>query len=58
MRVRDGFWELDVPLASGASLYVFEVEGLHRVVDPESVEIEVQDGVLWSVRRAGPGSAS
>ncbi len=50
MRLRDGFWTVEVPLRPGTHAYRFELESAHPLPDPEAFEVVEDDEGLWSVR--------
>ncbi|MFQ5600555.1 MAG: hypothetical protein ACE5G2_08375 [Candidatus Krumholzibacteriia bacterium] len=54
MRLREGWWEIEIPLAGGAHLYRFEIESGQPLLDPGELDVREQDGQLWSVRHVQP----
>jgi hypothetical protein len=46
----DGFWTGSLPVPAGRTLYRFQVEGRHTVLDPESTVLDTVQGETWSVR--------
>jgi 1,4-alpha-glucan branching enzyme len=54
MRLRDGFWSIEVPLTPGEHRYRYEIESLHSIPDPEALEVHEDVDGLWSVRRVEP----
>jgi hypothetical protein len=47
---RDGFWTGSLVVPPGRTLYRFQVEGRHAVLDPESTVLDTVQGETWSVR--------
>jgi tetratricopeptide (TPR) repeat protein len=51
MTLRDGFWEIQLPMAPGAHAYRFELDGGATVPDPICLEVLVVRDQIWSLRR-------
>lgn len=51
MRLHDGFWRIRIPLPPGEHLYRYEIESLHSIPDPQTLEVHENADGFWSVRR-------
>ena len=54
MKLRDGFWQVKLPLPAGDHSYRFELDGGVTTPDPANLEVNSLRGETWSLRHVRP----